>query len=1135
MDIPEPRPRPFRISDPRQARIHERLQRLVDPCAAAFYHDAVELMETRPSYQALSHVVGHLLRDIESALREKLSPLSPPNAQGKKAVDDTRENHKDSVRCVCSALGLTGSQVEARWLDLCGREDPRALNTRAHRTSAGPPRPVDESFLDFWEDIQEILGVVLREQEARFLRYLPKLDVLLGLETPTERKVTSLRKMPQSLVLLRYFFTKLQWPAWLRPLQEKHFFDDPPPARYDPEREVVEHTVWPQSGYLARMSALDPETVRDVILAMPDTDNICVMDDLVEAAKEMPPAVATDLVTRIASWLEKPYGPYRTDHIGELAARLAEGGEAESALQLAEAVLHLEASDDGGSARRLRTRGRPDTWGYEQLLTQSVPRIVASVGQPAFDLLCGLLDQAVSISTPAESGRWRDSHSYMWHHAVESDPDGRFGDVSNLLVSAVRDAALRVISDRKMSVRAVVTALRRRRCDIFDRISLHVLRVCPTSPRALIADRLVRKRRFAKMSELDHEYVLLFRDAFGSLRDEEQRTVLAWMEKGPDLKRYARRYRRSSSGSAPTDEEVDSYAKLWRYDRLALIADHLPKEWLERYERLKNELGEPRPLDAPRPRHFGVWVGRKSPKTAGEINSMPVRELVDFLNAWSPEGHPDRPSYDGLSEALAGAVAADPGRYARAAGVLRELDKPGFVSAVLDGFRGALEQKRRLRWRPVLDLCFWVVGQPVRQPAAAAPDEKSGGDWHQARYAVVTLMDRALRPGAGLDIRLRERVWGVIEPVTSDMEPHEAEAEAENASGRNWDALPSTIRSTALECAVRYAIWVYDRARKRAPDQSFDFSAVPEVRAVLDHHVDPRNDTSRAVRQVFGLFFPQLVMLDAEWARQNARRVFPHGDDCARLRSPAWNAYLKFCRPYTSVFAVLADEYRYAVETLPSRAAHEGGLGPSDDNLAEHVMVYYWWGKVDLTEPGNLIESFFSTASDELRAHAMEFVGRSLRAGSARVPGEVIRRLRSLWDWRLSVARNSADQCRKEIGSFGWWYHSRKFPRRWALRQLASAIHLARWIEPSTGVLDSLVEDFAAAPEVVLDCVGGVADSAPEVGHWGFVSLVEPMHAILERALQPERLRARALRVVNKLGEAGYIEQFRDLADRYET
>ncbi len=59
---------PFRFTDPRQQRIHDRLS-LIGPGPVDFYRAACRLMAMHPPLETTTHLVGHLLREIESALR----------------------------------------------------------------------------------------------------------------------------------------------------------------------------------------------------------------------------------------------------------------------------------------------------------------------------------------------------------------------------------------------------------------------------------------------------------------------------------------------------------------------------------------------------------------------------------------------------------------------------------------------------------------------------------------------------------------------------------------------------------------------------------------------------------------------------------------------------------------------------------------------------------------------------------------------------------------------------------------------------------------------------------------------------------------------------------------------------------
>jgi hypothetical protein len=60
---------PPSFRDQRQRRVAERLGRLVSPAAQAFFIDACRLMGASNDLQTTSHLVGHLVREVESSMR----------------------------------------------------------------------------------------------------------------------------------------------------------------------------------------------------------------------------------------------------------------------------------------------------------------------------------------------------------------------------------------------------------------------------------------------------------------------------------------------------------------------------------------------------------------------------------------------------------------------------------------------------------------------------------------------------------------------------------------------------------------------------------------------------------------------------------------------------------------------------------------------------------------------------------------------------------------------------------------------------------------------------------------------------------------------------------------------------------
>jgi len=199
----------------------------------------------------------------------------------------------------------------------------------------------------------------------------------------------------------------------------------------------------------------------------------------------------------------------------------------------------------------------------------------------------------------------------------------------------------------------------------------------------------------------------------------------------------------------------------------------------------------------------------------------------------------------------------------------------------------------------------------------------------------------------------------------------------------------------------------------------------------------------------------------------------------------------------------------------------------------ENLMVFYWHGNVSLEDKEDLIAQFFMTASDSLRSHAIDFIGRSLSNTKDTVPVEILDRLQALWLWRLDIARASAtpSQFAAELGSFGWWFISEKLDNSWILGQLKEALLLGAKLEPSHKVAEQLAKLATSTPKIVIECLRLAVENDKE--RWHIYSWRDPARDIILAALQStdKDAQRKATEFVNHLIARGFLD-FRDLINR---
>lgn len=938
-----------------------------------------------------------------------------------------------------------------------------------------------------------------------------------------------------------YFFSKLRDPAWLRPLQDKGFFDHPPPPVYEGSEDRIRFPIWPESQYLANVAAAEPETVLHIIQSMPHTGNVRVYEDLAEAALVMPPHLAATLVPRAKMWLGSPHQLILPTRLGNLMAYLAEGGQVDAALDLAKALLALRPKPHiagrGSSLRHPEPEARFDTWSYQEILEGPVHTLVAAGRERAIELLCDILADAVRISRlDSGAGVATDRYDdllYIQRPAVEDHSQNQSHGLMDSLISAVRDAADQLSDGTAKTIRHLVQILERRRWQIFERLTLYLLWRYPAADPDLVSARLTDRGRFEE-GGLRHEYTLLAKRCFATLAGTDKQKILGWIEEGPDLEHYISRYSERND-RAPSDEEVERFANLWRRDRLALFVDGLPERWRHLYEQLIDQFGPPEHPDfvsyiTP------LWVGPTSPQTVDDLRSMSVEEIAQDLASWQPSGEFMEPSPEGLGRQLTAVIAEDPERFAALSGQFQGLH-PTYVRAYFHGLRDAATQGRPFPWSPVLNLCHWVLQQPLEMPGHHADNWEQFGDldydpdWGETRKTIGGLLSQGFQDNnAQIPFGLRAGAWSVLRMLTEDRYPT-PEADTRDAESGMDPATFSlnTIRGQAMHATVRYALWVRDNLKDTMSEQDLvdrGFSAMPEVREVLDRLLDPEEEPSLAVRAVYGMWFPQLALIDETWAAQRTSWIFPTDARYRRLRDSAWEAYIAFSQPYTAVFRMLRSQYEFAVEELDPAFSEESSPGNPEERLAEHLMVFYWWGVLDIAVPTGLLSRFYMNSPMSLRRHALEFVARSLSNTKEDVPPTVLQRLRVLWLHSLEHARESVlpGTYAHELAAFGWWFISNKFDDHWAIVQLKQALELAGGIDPTESVLERLASVAEAMPLKAVECLHLIVEGDTE--GWPIRASLEEVRAILGGALQGRDHAARQLAesLVNELGARGFWE-----------
>jgi hypothetical protein len=904
----------------------------------------------------------------------------------------------------------------------------------------------------------------------------------------------------------RYFFGQLDDPSWIGPLSERGFFERiPEPVQA--EAGWI-HPHWPEADFLMKVVDRAPAGVAQVLSRVELTDNTTAVSELCQIAAKLPPAEAAGFAKRLGEWLtpKRSLPALVPEMIGRLIVGLAEGGEVEQALALSERVLAVHALDSPGLARA-RVAASLDAYEYRRVSEQVLGALASPAGFRAVDLAARLLAKVLEIGQRGDAPH---DYSYIWRPSIR----GRAGygdEIADALNDGVRDTALAYVDHDPGRLEQTASDLRGRGWHVLTRIALYLLAEQGDLAPATAADWLLDPDLFHSQA-LAREYEELLAKRYELLDEDQQEAWLSMVESGPKW----------PTAEDAAREDIDDQTRnlivaTWQRDHLATVEPHLPAAWRARLGELTERYGAAESHgERMQPR---TWVGPTSPLTDAELADMRASEIVAFLASWKQSGDPMSPSPEGLGRSLARRIEQKPEDFFAQTNALAELDTT-YVRAAIDGFGRGLKADRGVDWGAVLPLIEATVRAPALEGEASQREGRGQDpDWRGARRQAASLIGKALA-GDQVPAALAEATWEALEVLAWDPEPdpqHERDY-----GGDNMDPLTislNTVRGAAMHAVVEFASWL-----KRRRGSEFRLEDAPQVRALIDEHLDPSREPAQAVRGVFGSRLHQLQWVDRDWLEQRLELLFPEASELAPLHDAAWESYLSWGSPNRGLFALLRGQYRRAVEGLSGSDASGARAGRDPAvALAEHLAIFLWWGAI--APDDELVVGFFANADGEQAAHLVSFLGRSLGAEENQpVDEEVLDRLKAAWTQIARLAAGRSDGGVDVLAAFGDWYAAAPLEADWVNARLIETLEAGATPAPDFLVFQRLVTVAKSAPAEAVRIALILAERVGADG-WGLFAHRRDFAEIARSGLAAdEATRAEARRLIDRLVAKGLVQ-----------
>jgi len=992
--------------------------------------------------------------------------------------------------------------------------------------------PNEEEFKKYLNGLEATLYVM----SHGYFEVQPELDNLMAIDSPDEDNLNILKSLLVKSSLIEYWFTRLENVRWLPLLQKAGFFLSPIGPDELPDGSI-RCLSWPQSVFLIKCTDKHPTEVTDIILNTKNrpTENTRVHQEFVEIAIKLPSAEAARLVPYAKGWIRDKYHMITLlpTRLAELVAKLAKEGQPESAFDLASAITDVRIDAEKYEKRKKeeefelspKAEAYVKNWDYANMFKQFEQALFESNPLDFIKLLCEPLNKALDLENRSKNRKEYVDYSWIWCPSVgASELNLGVDELKEILIKKISGFSKKFIGNHKRKMGQVFKLLRSYKFPIFKRIELHILSLEPTVDIDRLTQTISNHALFDEPHTY-HEFFKLLERGFQHISKESQKAYLDWVKDGPNIDEFKNRCK-SNTGQDPTEEQLEQHKATWQLNRLAPIRKHLTDEWKKLYDELISKYKEPEHPEFLSRRIS--WVGPTSPISLEDLSKKPVEEVITFLEEWQPPGGHFAPTPEGLGRLLSEDVAARPNDYLNYTHLLQPSEiRPVYFYYFFNGLKDSFKAGTEPNWDSLLRLAeALTLADNLQEPERLTDDFETG--WSGVKKEIARFITESLQYTERVPFVFRDRIWKLIARLIEEPEPtveYEAKYGSNNMSP--IDLSINTGRGVAAHALFRYAYWCDENENKSISKGDQKHHIPEEVLRVVEFLLDPEKEPTETIRSIIGWYIHYLVYLDLAWTQKNLSRIIPEDLTHGHLRDAFFEGYFSMNQPNEYMFKNLRPLYDAGFKWA-SALDNTSNRHQARQHYFEHLMTFYWWGLESIESKDSFIERLFGKTKVSVRAHALEYVGRSLETLLPIAPGgpEALGRLRDLFDWRIERIKSSnlnLAEIQEELQAFGWWFTYGQMDQRWLIERLNITLTMTEGVIDWThGVLERLVSFVSEFPIEVALAVDAIVrgDKTP----WNIHSWKDELSSLFEalKLGNNKEAWAKCRETINYLGERGH-------------
>lgn len=289
---------------------------------------------------------------------------------------------------------------------------------------------------------------------------------------PTDDEVLKALESIKTDKSRQYFFSKLKNPLWIKPLEEKGFFRNPPVPQKTPDGYI--HPFGPELQYLKNVAGEDPDQVVSVVSGIDLTDNLRLIQDVIDIVLNVEASISNQLKSKIIDYV-RCQSFITIFHLDDVLRHWADDGQTEPALELAAALIRFKADPQAGRPQPLFR-----TWEYQEILGKGVQALADSEPYQTARVLIKAVGNMIYQrfdQTQLERLGERDYSNAWCVRVFETDKEYKSSD--ECLVHALTHACERVFEKTPELASKLEKILRDQRWHIFTRIRHHLFSLHP--------------------------------------------------------------------------------------------------------------------------------------------------------------------------------------------------------------------------------------------------------------------------------------------------------------------------------------------------------------------------------------------------------------------------------------------------------------------------------------------------------------------------------------------------------------------------------------------------------------------------------------------------------------------------------